>query len=103
MTGNRRRAVIAKVSKDLEGLELGDPRRDDRALSASIAIAVRPSASFPVLFRRDADLEGFYRLLRNEQVGWRDLLEPHLESTVGRARELGVVLAVHDTTTVSFK
>lgn len=95
--------MVEQVAEEFEGVELGDPRRDARAVTVAMALAANPHASFPRALRTEAELQAAYRLMGNRRVDWRDLLEPHVECTVERARALGVVLAVHDTSTMKFK
>lgn len=97
-----RRSMVEKTAREFEGVELGDPRRDARVLTMATALAAGPHRSFPKTFRTEAELQAGYRLLRNSHVDWRDLLEPHVECTVERARAAGIVLAVHDTSTMTF-
>lgn len=66
------------------------------------AIAALPGASFPRVFNKNKDLEGFYRLVENPSVKWRDVLSAHQDRTVERAQELKDVLILHDTTEVRF-
>ena len=66
------------------------------------AIAALPGASFPRVFNKNKDLEGFYRLVENPIVKWRDVLSAHQDRTVERAQELKDVLILHDTTEVRF-
>ncbi len=82
--------------------KLGDWRRTRRLMNSMDAIAASPSASFPTAFTTHKDLEGFYRLVENESVKWRDLLSTHQERTVARTQEPNDVLIAHDTTDVRF-
>lgn len=95
--------MVQQIAEEFEGVELGDTRRDARALILATTLAASPHASFPRALRAEAELQAGYRLLSNRRVDWRDLLEPHVENTVERARAAGVVLAVHDTSTMKFK
>lgn len=59
-----------------------------------------PSASLPDMLQSTAQLEGAYRLLSNRRVTAQALGEPHQRRTVERARRVGCVAVVHDTTDV---
>jgi IS4 transposase len=60
--------------------------------------------SFPNVFEDDRELEGFYRLLRNDNVDGRKLMAPHVRNTVERVEKTeGPVLCLHDTTTFTFE
>jgi hypothetical protein len=83
--------------------ELGDARRTRRARRAGAAISMKPELSFPKIFADEGELEGFYRLVENEEVEWRSLADAHAERTSARAKEFGDVLVVHDTTDIRFR
>jgi hypothetical protein len=103
MTKGVREALVMSVAAEFAEADLGDPRRDLRLLRASMLAAAKPSASFPKIARSQAELEGIYRLMSNEHVDLQDILAPHVDKTVERARKAGVVLALHDTTQAAFK
>ena len=50
----------------------------------------------------EAELEGFYRFVRNEKVSFEELVRPHVRATARRASEHEIVLVVHDTTEFRF-
>jgi hypothetical protein len=56
----------------------------------------------PQLAPNDAELEGCYRFLNNEQVTAEAVLAPHRRRTVERAAAHAEVLVVHDTTKFCF-
>jgi hypothetical protein len=93
-----------KDSAEVEfaGVELGDVRRGRRLQQVAARLSEEPGKSFPQTFEA-AELEGFYRLLRNESVTWEAILEPHLAATCERASQIAECLAIHDTTEFSFK
>jgi IS4 transposase len=61
-----------------------------------------PRKSFPDAFEHQADLEGFYRFIRNPTVVPEDIVAPHHEATVARCASEKEVLCVHDTTEFRF-
>jgi hypothetical protein len=95
--------LVTRVVREFEGLDLGDPRRTQRALKVVAAMAKRPQDSLPASLGTDAELEGAYRLLNNEHVDYDDLLSEHRDRTIERAEQAGQVLVLHDTTTCTFK
>lgn len=103
MNKRTREAVVSKVAFEFEGVDLGDPRRDERLIRTAMSAAAKPKGSFPQIARSSAEREAIYRLLRNEHVDHQSVLAPHVESTVQRARAAGVVLALHDTSEAKFK
>jgi hypothetical protein len=94
-----RRQVVAR---ELEGLDLGDPRRARRALEIAERFAAEPEASLPAAMLDRAMLEGLYRHLSSDAVTFAALLEPHIVKTAARAGGVGDILAVHDTTVCKF-
>lgn len=91
------------VVNEFEEAELGDRRLNARLGRVVEAIAEHPDRPFPTLLPTDAELEGFYRLLSNDNASFEALLEPHIAATVGRAAQQPCVLVVHDTTDFGFE
>ena len=86
------------VVREFRGAELGDARRTKRLEKIVKRLDRQPDASFPQALATEADLEAFYRFLRNEEVGFEALFAPHAAATVGRLAAYEEALAVHDTT-----
>lgn len=93
--------VIDAIAAEYMGAELGDKRRSARLVQLAEQMGRMPSASFPKALEV-SELEGAYRLLRNPAVGAEEMLVPHVEATLARIGDQ-TVLAVHDTTTMSFR
>jgi hypothetical protein len=91
------------VSEESSGVELGDPRRRRRLCGIADRLNEDAGASFPKLFSSSAELEGFYRFLRNDAVEWADVLAPHRQATYRRAEQFGECLVLHDTTEFVFQ
>jgi hypothetical protein len=90
------------LADEVRGAKLGDHRLNRRLVKLIERVSEEPNASFPSLLD-DAELEGAYRFLGNERVNVDAILAPHVEATVRRVQEEDVVLALHDTTTMSFR
>jgi hypothetical protein len=91
------KSLLAEVSD----CELGDERRDRRYGEVMMALASAPSEPFAAMCTSSAQQEALYRFMRNAEIDWHDLVEPHFEQTAARARNSrDTVLAVHDTTHV---
>jgi hypothetical protein len=95
--------AIARMLEDLSRADLGDPRRVARAQSVAERLAAKPDASLPDALVTDAELEGAYRLFGNEHVSFERLFDAHALGTAERARGSKLVLAIHDTTTCTFR
>lgn len=94
--------AILRIRETFETVELGDPRRVRRLVSAVGKLAARPGASLPEAMASAADLEGLYRLANNESVSYDALLDAQTGATAKRCRECKRILVIHDTTTASF-
>jgi len=88
--------------KELEGVDLGDVRRNKRAKAVLTRLAEKPTASIPGACRGWSETHGAYRFMQNEAVEWRDIMEPHWNCTQERMREHDVVLCIQDTTGLDF-
>jgi len=90
------------VVDEVAGVELGDGRLNYRTRRVAGALAKDPELGFPEALATEAELEGFYRLLRNEKVTAEKLLAPHAKATVGMLIEHGTALVIHDSTELRF-
>jgi hypothetical protein len=93
---------VRSVSEEFDGAELGDARRVSRLKKTAAKLAVEPGLGFPRALVDEADLEGFYRLMRNDAVTFEALLAPHVRASLGRMNGRKEVLALHDTTEFRF-
>jgi hypothetical protein len=91
----------ADWTKELGGAAFGDARLSRRAVNLAEQMAGKPEASFPNALE-DAELEAAYRFFNNRKVTAEAILAPHVRATSERAGS-EVCLAVHDTTTFSFR
>jgi hypothetical protein len=92
----------ASIAEEFEAAELGDARRTRRLQRVATSAADAPGVGFPQMVADDSELEGVYRFLGNEDVEADQILEPHVVATLGRAREAGFCLVIHDTTDFRF-
>jgi hypothetical protein len=76
------------ATDELDGLELGDSRREARIRRIVAAMQEDPAAHFPTAVRTVAEREGLYRILNNEHVSLELLLAPHAAQTVQRMAAL---------------
>jgi Transposase DNA-binding/Transposase DDE domain len=92
----------APVVGEFVGADLGDARLGSRLGAIVTRLAAAPDVGFPQALASGADLEGFYRFIRNEAVTPEALLKPHVDATVSRLSKHAEVLAVHDTSEFRF-
>jgi len=85
---------------EFDSLVVADKRLAKRVRSFVERAWRDPSASLPDLLQSAAQLEGAYRLLNNHRVTGETLHGPHQRRTVERARKVGCVAVVHDTSDI---
>jgi hypothetical protein len=90
------------AAEEFRDLNLGDKRRDARAVLLAERLADRPTASLPGACGGWAETQGAYRLFRQETFDWMDLLEPHRACTTQRMAAHPVVLCLQDTTELDY-
>ena len=89
---------------ELGGLDLGDQRRDRRAVEILQARWQQPQASFYGSFQGWTPAKGAYGLIEHAspQISLESLLAPHQEQTQARMAAEALVLLVQDTTTLNY-
>lgn len=90
------------VDREFGGVDLGDMRRDARLVELARELAKRPQVSLPQALQEPGALKAAYRFFDNKDVSARDILAPHVVSSVQRMRGQAVVLAVQDTTFIDY-
>lgn len=88
---------------ELARSDLGHAARDKRLVGVGAALATSPGASLPKAFEDWAGLKGAYRLFSNEAVTHQGILGGHVAATAERCTGRPVVLAVQDTTCLTFR
>lgn len=77
--------------------QLGDARLTQRLIALARQLSHAPQCSFPQSLDA-AELKAGYRFFDNPKVDADGVLGPHIGQTLGRMRQVSVVLAVQDTT-----
>ena len=90
------------AATEFESLDLGDPRRNRRAIRLVEKLSAKPTASIPGACGDWADTIGAYRFSSNEEVEWPAILAPHIQNSVTRMAAHDVVLCIQDTTELDF-
>ena len=93
---------MAWAETEFEGIDLGDARRNRRAIRLIDRLSAKPSANLPQACADWADTIAAYRFFGNDEVQWADILAPHLQNTATRMAEHEVVLCIQDTTELDF-
>ena len=83
--------------------DLGDRRRRRRLVQLADEVTGHPGGTLPDKLRQPKDLKAFYRLMNNLCVTHESVLAPHRAQTLERMQDhSGVVLLLHDTTTLDY-
>lgn len=83
--------------------DLGDPRRTRRLVKLAGALAQHTGQSVvQSCGGEEAAVEGAYRLVRNDRVSAAAIAESGYAATAERIRQCGLLLAVEDSTTLSY-
>lgn len=90
-----------RVAQEFASLRLGDRRLEERARKTVQALASEPSMGAPSVLT-SAELEGYYRFVNNDAVGFPALLRAHADATWRRAAGKKEVVVAHDTTDFRF-
>ena len=90
------------AATEFESLDLGDPRRNRRAIRLMEKLSAKPTASIPGACGDWADTIGTYRFFSNEEVEWPAILAPHVQNSVTRMAAHDVVLCIQDITELDF-
>jgi hypothetical protein len=83
-------------------LELGDARRTRRLIRLVDDLSAQPTGSIPLASGGWAETKAAYRLLDNDALDWREVLEVHTGRTVERMQGHRFVLCIQDTTELDF-
>jgi hypothetical protein len=88
--------------QEFEGLELGDVRRTQRLIRLVDDLSAQPTGSIPLASGGWAETKAAYRLLDNDALDWREILEVHTGRTAERMQGCPFVLCIQDTTELDF-
>tara|TARA_X000001388_G_C2233325_1_gene124130 strand:- start:4258 stop:4599 length:342 start_codon:yes stop_codon:yes gene_type:complete len=81
---------------------LGDPRRTSRLVKLAATLANTPGKPLVNITESPADMEGAYRFIRNESVDATSIAETGFNVTAVQAAQHKTLLALEDTTTISY-
>ena len=90
------------ASTEFETIDLGDARRNKRAIRLVERLSAQPTASVPQACGDWADTMGAYRFFNNEEIDWRAILSAHTDCARTRMAGHEVVLCIQDTTELDF-
>lgn len=89
-------------TQEIDGVDLGDKRLDQRAVETLVKLGKHPSGSIPNGCDEWADTKATYALFKNKKVTAEKLRQPHQKRTWERVAQQKCVLAVQDTTYLNY-
>ena len=90
------------AQEELGKADFGDKRLTNRFIQITSDIAAQPEASVPQACGSEAASKAAYRFLDNENVTPEAIRASHRDKTVERVKEYKTVLAIQDTTSLSY-
>jgi hypothetical protein len=90
------------ADRTFAAVDLGDQRRERRALTLAASLMRHPDASLPQQMHEPPALKAAYRLLDEDDVTHAALSQPHWDATRDRAGRQELVLLVQDTTEIDY-
>lgn len=90
------------AEEELNGINLGDRRRDKRAIALLDTLSARPTASIPGACSDWSETMAAYRFFGNDDITWEAILTPHWSCSRRRIAQHKVVLMLQDTTELDF-
>lgn len=90
------------AQKQFGQADLNDPRRTQRLVALAASLAEQPGVPISKLIISPADMEGAYRFIRNEKIKAEDIADAGFYVTVQEALEQQTLLALEDTTSLSY-
>ena len=90
------------AGKELQTINMGDKRLDQRAKQLLSRFASKPTISIPAACNGWPETKAAYRLLDNGEVTAEKILKPHRECTLKRVEGEEVVLCIEDTTELDY-
>ena len=96
-------AASSWIEQEFAGARLYDPRLRRRLYTIAGDFFAQPAALVPQACEGStAKAKAAYRFFSNPQASMENIVEGHIESTIGRIQSHEVVLAVQDTTTLNY-
>lgn len=90
------------LAAELEGIDLGDIRRNRRACTVLEQLGKQPANSIPSATDGWYESKAAYNLFQHNEVTPQKILEPHYQATIKRCTAYPVVLVAEDTTELDY-
>src|ERR1700694_5059826 len=90
------------VENELSSINIRDGRIVNRLIETTNILSDHPNASIPEACESWKKTKAAYRLLDNEKISYKAIIDAHRQQTIERMRGKEVVLAIQDTTTIDY-
>jgi hypothetical protein len=90
------------AATELRTLDLGDPRRTARVVTMLERLVQSPNVPIPQAMGTWAATKGAYRCLGNDHTSAPAIMAAHRDATIERATDAPLLLAIEDTTELSY-
>ncbi len=90
------------AAQEMSAIDLGDKRLNKRSVKLLELLGEKPAMSIPQACKGWAETQAAYRFFAQENIGWKDILSPHINCTNQRMKGRPVVLCIQDTTELDF-
>jgi len=88
--------------EEMNGVNLGDSRLDERSLKLIEQLSAKPLGSIGEACGDWASTKAAYRFFSNEKFSMHDVLVPHIKRTAERCNNYDQILLIQDTTSFNF-
>lgn len=95
---SRRCAVTDSILDEIDSVDLGDGRLNERLKVIVESFSQKPNMSIPAACGERAKMEATYRFFDNPKVTLERILPSHYKNSVERIKDLKIALLVQDTT-----
>jgi hypothetical protein len=90
------------IETEMETLDLGDSRRNQRVKRMIAQFSANPEASIPKASGSQADTKAAYRALGSDEISAEEIRRAHARAAVERMRGLQRIMVLQDTMALSF-
>lgn len=91
------------VISEFNGVDFGDKRLSDRLIKIADSFANSPEKSINQACENWSQSKAAYRFFQNDAVSESEILNNHIAKTVERSKGLSTILAIQDTSYISYK
>ena len=91
------------VATEMQGIEMGDQRLNERAMCLLDSLTSQPNMSIPTACRSWVETQAAYRFFDNGKVTAEKVWLPLQQASCARLKDHEVVLCIEDTTELEYK